>query len=87
MDGILETDSRLQIPILYSACKNSLILLTPIFFKSKQSMPMQRTLPANEVSELTLCRSSSLSPIPIGYLTVIPRVHIGFEMVDSQRGA
>ena len=47
---------------------------------------MQRTLPANEVSELRLRRSSSLSPIPIGYLTVIPRVHIGFEMVDSQRG-
>ena len=56
------------------------------FLKSKQSMPMQRSLPANKVSELTLRRSSSLSPIPIGYLTVIPRVHIGFEMVDSQRG-
>ena len=48
---------------------------------------MQRTQPANEVGELRLRRSSSLSPVPIGYLTVIPRVHIGFEMVDSQRGA
>ena len=47
---------------------------------------MQRSLPANEVSELTLYRSSSLAPIPIRYLTVIPRVHIGYEMVDSQQG-
>ena len=47
---------------------------------------MQRSLLANEVSELTLYRSSPLAPIPIGYLTVIPGVHIGYEMVDSQRG-
>ena len=25
--------------------------------------------------------------ISVGYLTIIPRVRVGYEMIDSQRGA
>ena len=41
-------------------------------------------------SEISLCQLSLVTGIcvPIGYLTIIiPRVRVGYEMIDSQRGA
>ena len=48
-----------------------------------------RLLPIHLLDRLQIFNSqkSSNAQLIIGYLTIIPRGRVGYEMIDSQRGA